>query len=54
VGGNEEIVGIENCFQLNDQADFLQLIKNVKLVKTNKEIFALERMIKGYLEVYKH
>ena len=54
VGGNEEIVGVENCFQLNDQADFLQLIKNVKLVKTNKEIFALERMIKEYLEVYKH
>lgn len=54
VGGNEEIVGVENCFKSNDQADFLRLATNAKLVDINKEIFTLDRMIGEYLEVYKY
>lgn len=54
VGGNEEVVGIGNCFKLNDKADFLRLVKNAGLANIDKEIFTLNRMIDRYLDVYKY
>ncbi|MFZ2310319.1 MAG: glycosyltransferase [Patescibacteria group bacterium] len=53
VGGSEEIVGVSNCFKLNDQADFLRLVKNAKPVATINQPFTLQQMVDGYLRVYK-
>ena len=55
VGGNEEIIGIENCFTLNDQAGFLRLVENLGKGETkekNQIDFSVANMIKGYLDVY--
>lgn len=55
VGGNEEIIGEERCFNLNDQAGFLDLLKNLEnmeIGRTPGADFSGESMIKGYLEIY--
>jgi glycosyltransferase involved in cell wall biosynthesis len=55
VGGNEEIIGNEHCFILNDQAGFLKLLGNSENTKANPEVgadFSTDSMIKGYLEIY--
>lgn len=54
VGGNEEVIGVGNCFELNDQADFLRLVKDAKPVDTNKQSFSLKQMVEGYLQIYKY
>jgi len=50
VGGNEEIVGKECIFK--NEKEFLEKIKNPELSKTERKIFELENMVKGYLKVY--
>lgn len=61
VGGNEEIVGVEKCFTLNGQAEFLKKIKSVPAADrpdadyqpaVNRPDFSAAAMIKGYLEIY--
>ncbi len=63
VGGNEEIIGIERCFTLNDQAEFLKKIEQGDII-TDKDLsdsqsatvhsdFSAAAMIKGYLEIYR-
>lgn len=52
VGGNEEIVGAENCFRLNDQVDFLDKIKNAASVNLETSHFGLEGMIAAYEKIY--
>lgn len=55
VGGNEEIVGVEKCFTLNNQAEFLKKIGaegvNAGGV-VNRPDFSAAGMIIGYLEIY--
>lgn len=52
VGGSEEIVGINNCFKVNDSTDFLRLIKGNNFKINNQTDFSGERMIKDYLRIY--
>ncbi len=59
VGGNEEIIGQERCFELNDQTEFLRLLGNPepgRELESGTELagsdFSAEAMIKGYLEIY--
>jgi len=51
VGGNEEVVGIENCFKLNDLADFLKKL-STKKNQTNLSDFSIDKMIEAYLNIY--
>lgn len=60
VGGNEEIIGQERCFELNDQAGFLKLLENSGAEEKQevgaglaKPDFSAEAMVKEYLEVYR-
>lgn len=51
VGGNEEIIGRENCFPLNDLTDFiakLSLEKN----QTSESDFSVGKMADAYLKLY--
>jgi glycosyltransferase involved in cell wall biosynthesis len=53
VGGNEEIVGKNCVFDLNNKEIFLQKFQNLEIPKAKKEIFILERMIKEYLNLFR-
>jgi glycosyltransferase involved in cell wall biosynthesis len=60
VGGNEEIIGDERCFILNDQAGFLKLLENSGAEEKQevgaglaKPDFSAEAMVREYLEVYR-
>ena len=62
VGGNEEIIGAENCFKLNDQADFLDKVgqgaKKVEVFAADEAAlrssnFSNLAMISSYLEFYR-
>ena len=48
VGGNEEIVEKECVFELNNEKEFLEKIKNPKTPRKNLEIFKIERMVENY------
>lgn len=54
VGGNEEIVGRNNCFTLNDAKDFKDKLLgiSVKAVSHDRDTFSMDRMINGYLDAY--
>ena len=61
VGGNEEIVGAEHCFKLNDQAEFLKKIAteggesgvfNQGAVSVRRSSFSGLAMISEYLKLY--
>lgn len=62
VGGNEEIIGVENCFTLNDQAGFLKKIEHgvekIEIFEENeaslrRSSFSGLAMISSYLEFYR-
>lgn len=60
VGGNEEIIGPERCFELNDQVGFLKLLGHLEegeKLESGTELFgpdfSAEAMVKGYLGVYR-
>lgn len=60
VGGNEEIIGAERCFELNDQSGFLKLLGNSGAgekiepgMNLARPDFSAEAMVKGYLGVYR-
>jgi glycosyltransferase involved in cell wall biosynthesis len=51
VGGNEEIVGQENCFALDDMAGFIKKIENInKLFGENN--FSSQDMCRQYIKIY--
>ena len=55
VGGNEEIVGEENCFQSGDLADFIAKLPLASQTLKNQAArpdFSLEKMVDGYLGLY--
>lgn len=52
VGGNEEIIGVDNCFELNNKEDFLNKIKDYKIVNIAKSTFDFEIMINKYIKIY--
>lgn len=51
VGGNEEIVGKECVFELNNKKEFLEKFKDPKIPKTNLEIFKIEKMTENYYKL---
>lgn len=53
VGGNEEIIGKENCFALNNKTEFLEKLVSVKLKNVEDNLFTQEKMLEGYLELYR-
>lgn len=52
VGGNEEIVGRECVFELNNKKEFLEKLKNPKIPTNNLENFKIEKTIENYLKLY--
>jgi len=52
VGGNEEVVGVANCFALDDKKDFLEKLKTAKIVDVSDNRFSLDRMVSSYLELF--
>lgn len=52
VGGNREVIGIENYFMLNNDLDFLEKLKKVEKAKIDSSLFAAESMVKKYKEIY--
>ncbi|MFA5131385.1 MAG: glycosyltransferase [Patescibacteria group bacterium] len=54
VGGNEEIIGAENCFALDNQEEFLEKLKSVHMPKSEAKRFASEEMVEEYRRIYLH
>ena len=55
VGGNEEIIGESNCFELNDPNDFLrvfELIIDSRNIYENQEKFFINTMTRCYSDLY--
>jgi len=52
VGGNREVVGIGNCFSLNNDLDFQEKLRKVESAKIDNYLFSAEGMVKKYKEVY--
>ncbi|NVN96542.1 MAG: glycosyltransferase [Bacteroidetes bacterium] len=52
VGGNEEIVGKDNCFEVNNQDDFLRLVKTMNLTPKSQHLSSFSDMIKKYIKIY--
>jgi glycosyltransferase involved in cell wall biosynthesis len=52
VGGNEEIVGVSNCFELDNKQEFLGLIKRNNFNITKKINFSADKMVGSYFGIY--
>jgi len=53
VGGNKEILPLENLYQLNNKIDFLNKFQNIKTIsQTNLEKFQLATMVQNYLDLF--
>lgn len=52
VGGNEEIVGVDNCFTLNNKEEFIALVKSDSFVIREKKDFSASQMVAAYQGVY--
>lgn len=56
VGGNREIIGLENCFHLNDWNNFVEIFKEILIKEkpiNNEEKFSVREMADKYIDVYK-
>ena len=56
VGGNCEVIGVENCFQLDNQKDFLSKFEKVCVYhkeSSSRESFDFDSMLDKYLNLYK-
>jgi glycosyltransferase involved in cell wall biosynthesis len=51
VGGNSEVIGIENCFQLTKDS-LLDKLQDIKDLDKKDNIFTSQEMVSKYLEVY--
>jgi glycosyltransferase involved in cell wall biosynthesis len=51
VGGNSEIIGKDNCFNLNDN-DFLNKLRKGATISNNFSLFTADEMIKKYKDIY--
>ncbi|MDA3802701.1 MAG: glycosyltransferase [Patescibacteria group bacterium] len=56
VGGNEEIIGSDSCYPLDNKEEYLKLVKekvnNQKIENNNKEKFRADIMVDKYIDVY--
>jgi Glycosyltransferase len=52
VGGNEDVIGVNNCFKLDDREAFIKLIKRNTFEIEQKIDFSADKMVSSYLEVY--
>jgi len=51
VGGNEEIIGKENCFGLNDMSDFISKFTNQKNQAGSPD-FSVDKMVEDYIKLF--
>lgn len=51
VGGNEEIIGVERCFELNNQEEFMKKLADIREGKAWTD-FSAEAMVRGYINLY--
>ncbi len=54
VGGNEEIIGAENCFALDSQEEFLEKLISAEKAKSEAKRFASKEMVEEYRQIYLH
>jgi glycosyltransferase involved in cell wall biosynthesis len=52
VGGNSEVIGLKNCYRLDDKDDLLSKLEQPLLTDIDKTQFYADNMVKKYLEVY--
>lgn len=52
VGGNMEVIGEGNCFDLDDYKGLSDKILNGRMRVMNKDNFSLANMVNGYLRIY--
>jgi len=52
VGGNEEVIGVSNCFKLDDKEDFLRLIKQNSFGVEQRTDFSADKMVSAYKAIY--
>lgn len=52
VGGSEEIVGVENCFSLNNKEEFLALVKRDSFTVKELKDFSAAKMVESYQKIY--
>jgi glycosyltransferase involved in cell wall biosynthesis len=54
VGGNREVVGKENCFNLNDKEDFFNKLKRGYIRQDNQNQFPIEITADKYISLYEY
>ncbi len=52
VGGNKEVIGAENCFALDNTAEFLAKIGQEPVVNISRSLFTAVSMVKKYHDIY--
>ncbi len=52
VGGNREVIGGENCFNLNDKKDFLNKLKRGYIRQDNQNKFPIGLTVDKYVNLY--
>ncbi len=52
VGGNKEVIGEENCFNLNDKEDFLDKLKRGYIKQDNQNKFPIALTVDKYVSLY--
>jgi glycosyltransferase involved in cell wall biosynthesis len=52
VGGNSEVIGLKNCYKLDDKNDLLFKLVHPLLIDIDKKQFYADNMVEKYLEVY--
>ncbi len=52
VGGNREVIGEDNCFELNDKLDFLDKLKRGYIKPDNQNKFPIEITADKYINLY--
>lgn len=52
VGGNSEVIGEANCFDLNNKQEFLNKLGTGVIFQDRREKFHLNKMIADYIRVY--
>ena len=52
VGGNREVIGIDNCFTLNNKEDFISKFKQEQRINVDKMQFSADVMVEKYIKLY--
>lgn len=52
VGGNKEVVGLENCYKFDNKEDFIKKLRGDLFSQVDKSLFSAEVMVKEYIKIY--